>query len=28
VITGSVAKPDDETTVKRIYETVKFGYKN
>jgi hypothetical protein len=28
VITGSVAKAEDETTVKRIYETVKFGYKN
>jgi hypothetical protein len=28
VITGSVAKAEDEATVKRIYETVKFGYKN
>jgi hypothetical protein len=28
VITSSVAKAEDEATVKRIYETVKFGYKN
>jgi hypothetical protein len=28
VITGQVAKADDEATVKRIYETVTFGYKN
>jgi hypothetical protein len=28
VITGNVAKAEDETTVKRIYETVTFGYKN
>jgi len=28
VITGNVAKPEEEATVKRIYETVTFGYKN
>jgi hypothetical protein len=28
VITGSVAKAEDEAIVKRIYETVTFGYKN
>jgi len=28
VITGSVAKAEDEATVKRIYQSVTFGYKN
>ena len=28
VITGAVAKAEDQTTVERIYRTVKFGYKN
>ena len=28
VITGTVAKAEDQTTVERIYRTVKFGYKN
>ena len=28
VVNGQVAKAEDQTTVARIYETVKFGYKN
>ena len=28
VINGQVAKPDEEATVKRIYESISFGYKN
>jgi len=28
VITGAVAKAEDQATVERIYRTVKFGYKN
>lgn len=28
VINTQVAKPEEEATVKRIYESIKFGYKN
>lgn len=28
VVTGSVAKPEDQGIIERIYQTVKFGYKN
>jgi len=28
VINGQVAKPEEEATVKRIYESITFGYKN
>jgi hypothetical protein len=28
VVNGQVMKAEDQTTVQRIYETVKFGYKN
>ncbi|HMI96252.1 MAG TPA: hypothetical protein VK479_07045 [Micropepsaceae bacterium] len=28
VITGAVAKTEDQATVERIYRTIKFGYKN
>lgn len=28
LVTGTVAKPDDQALVERIYRTVKFGYKN
>ena len=28
VVTGNVAKPEDQALVERIYQTVKFGYKN
>ena len=28
LVTGAVAKADDQATVERIYQTVKFGYKN
>jgi hypothetical protein len=28
VVTGVVAKPEDQAIVERIYRTVKFGYKN
>lgn len=28
VVTGQVTKKDDQTTVERIYRSIKFGYKN
>ncbi|HEX3484348.1 MAG TPA: hypothetical protein VHT51_04760 [Micropepsaceae bacterium] len=28
VVSGAVAKPEDQALVERIYRTVKFGYKN
>jgi hypothetical protein len=28
VVTTQVARPEDQATVERIYQTVKFGYKN
>lgn len=28
VVTSQVAKPEDQATVQRIYESIKFGYKN
>ena len=28
VVTGTVAKVEDQTTIERIYRSVKFGYKN
>jgi hypothetical protein len=28
VVTGAVAKPEDQAIVERVFQTVKFGYKN